>query len=248
MALAITTQDTLWQFGSWFAGARGRETQGHAKPVRLDASAVEIQLLADTSQKSVFIHPFLGLADVARVVVEDMGGTYSAEETIFQVPNCQDVGGVLLAPPYVEGCSPGILDDLCSRVRPGGVELCVCLQRGVLAMMHVLDDPKALTAMHDDLCKVHGAAFRRNFCEVEITTALFNLRSPVGVGELVEDTAQGQFDALKALEGVAGMRLVACSLESIIPRHGPSTASDFETRTGLPRDHMTCHSLGLTIT
>ena len=231
VGLAITEQDAVRQFGTRYALASDnnvRETQQHARPVRLDAPAVEILLVGAESSRAISVQPFEYMADVVRMMVEDLGALYAPGETSYRIPDCQDVGGVLLAPPYVQGCRPGVLDDLRSSVRPGGIELCVCLQKGVLAMMHVLDDAKALTTMHDDLCKIHGAAFRRNFCEVEITTALFDLRKPLDVNEIPRDSAQGQLNALKALESVAEMRLVVCSLETVNPEGRSSTASEFE--------------------
>ena len=218
--LAITSQGSLWQYGRQFGG--GRYSGGQfAEEVAEDDTKVEFRLYVGDVVHTVITYPTVeDWRGVTIDVCHGLGHTYDENRRVYEVPECQLIEGVPVAPSYREGLSADFLEMLRQAIEEGDPEMCVCLHRMFLSLLTEFDDDEALMAMYNRFCKIHGDLLRKNNSVVEITTALFNLRSPVGVGELVEDTAQGQFDALKALEGVAGMRLVACSLESIIPRHG----------------------------
>ena len=228
-ALAITSQGSLWQYGRQFAGGDYKGGQ-YAKEVAEDDTKVEFRLYVGDVVHTVITYPTVeDWRGVTIDVCHGLGHTYDENRRVYEVPECQLIEGVPVAPSYREGLRADILEMLRRAVEEGDPEMCVCLHRMFLSLLTEFDDDEALLAMYRRFCEIHGDLLRKNNSTVEISTALYEKREPIDGKKLGKEISQHDFDALCALsEAAPKVPLLAFGLYTTIAQGSTDKEREFE--------------------
>lgn len=227
-ALAVTSQGSMWPYGRQFGG--GRYVGGpFAEEVAEDDTEVEFRLIVGDVVRGVIKYRTVeDWRGVTINVCQGLGRTYDENRRVYDVPECQLIEDVPVAPSYREGLRADVLEMLCRAVEEGDPEMCVCLHRLFLSLLTEFDDDEALMAMYSRFCRVHGDLLRKNGSVVEISKVLYEKRERIVGGALCKASAQCDFDALLDLgEAAPDVPLAAFGLYTVIPPGSTAKEREF---------------------